>query len=796
MGRKRRKPKREPSKRPRSSHGQTPSPKQVEPDEFEEIGPIRIARFGRITVMQNTMDEAAHAEVMRRAAEDYPIVCEEISTEVATAIEIVSSVHPLDLLRRAYKHLAHSMLGAAPEESKATSEQIIARQLLDYIQKLVCAVGSDEEKPLITDEQYRRLFDLVSQMYHHFKFRFYFDRQAVLRQQSDYDADRDDFSVMSEGLWMLLQGDRHAYHLPIYLRDLLAEHERQLEEAFGVSLEDIDRGVRAIQRSLSTGLFRSFEVLHQVQQQLPDPSEVEGEFDFGQFLEQHGVADPDSPLSTAIESISTFRLFDVPTLTGWPETFARALSVKVGTDSGFVSHAERGGWPTQPSQCDIFPFVEFEGTPYVFNEAHFRDVTYRAIERALLDANPGLRSDWNARQRRTSEALALRLITNVLQGAEVLSSIYYPVLDESTGTSSPAECDGLIIYDNNLLVVEVKGGAFSTKSPAVHPKAHVDALKKLVGDPIEQARRFVRELQARGTVEVSDKRGRVLRTVSDNFDSIALICVTVDQLTNLSPQIEHLRLIGVDSSELPAWPVSLDDLRVITEVLANPIDFMNFIEQRLRAFSSPAVRMIDELDHLGAYLEHNMYAKFAEQADAPMGWHGYCNESDRYYHALFAGVEDPMPPQQEMPPCLRDILDLMARERCAGFVSAGKLLLDGDEESRKALCDMINETKRLQAIQGRPRPASLIGSWPITVFSNTDDAFSVDFSYAKMHACADLQITGGEYRLVLLLDFSQDETLRNVEFELLTPGCGQEIGEDKLRPVRHRLFQARRRQGR
>tara|TARA_R110000744_G_scaffold380561_1_gene502572 strand:+ start:4867 stop:7116 length:2250 start_codon:yes stop_codon:yes gene_type:complete len=738
------------------------------------------------------MTDEQHAEFMKSAADQYPRICQEIGDLVENAMAIVKIVDPLDLLRKGYWGVCESHSKIGPEESSIETEQVVSREMINYVLRLVAGVGSDTVTTPSTEEQFESLQEIVRALYEIFNGPYRLARTAFHKQRTNYDEDFDEFVSRAELLWMFVQGDRHQYHDSIHISDLLVEHEQQLIQTWGVSVEDVVRGVKAIQHSLTLGLGESINRLHQLHEEFIRLSDNHPEKEIDELIREMKLNSDEADLH-AQECFAGYGLFDVKSLTKWPDCFIDVLSISPGKDPKFVEHEQRGGWPNQPSLCFDYPFLKIRGKSYVFNQSLCMDVLYRSIQRALCKSNSKLAEQWNQRQKRTSENLALSLLQNALPNSQRFDSVHYQYLDTETGNMKWAECDGLVIHDNNLIVVEVKAGAFTSKSPSIHYKSHVADLRKLIKEPVVQGRRFVNTLQIQSLIAICDERHNTIDKLANNFDTISIICVTLDQLTDHSPQIEHLRTVGVDASKFPVWPVSIDDLRVVTEIFDSPIRFMHFLQERNRAFSSTSVKIGDELDHAGAYMTHNRYADFAEgfPEQSLSGWGGYRDKIDQFYFDKFMGIDQPRHPIQKLPVQLEAILKTLTEQMKPGYISVGKRLLDGSEDSRQQVCSMIVEMRSLQSIQKRPRPLSALGGWPLTIFANTKDVYMVAIADARLHASADLQLQGETERLLLVLDFGTTGELLNVDFELLTPAIVKDIPETELRPIRHRLFQSR-----
>ncbi|MFN0133702.1 MAG: hypothetical protein ACKVW3_14385 [Phycisphaerales bacterium] len=765
-----------------------------QPDNFLSHGPIEMARFGKRIVIQNAMSPAEHAEYSARAAADYPAICREVTKCVRDALDVVRLVSPLELLRWGYWECIAAFHKIGPEESGHGPEQLVARQLVVYVQKLIVAAGPSGEAPAPTELQLESLRTAVAQLYDLFTGPYYLSRSAYLRQLPDYDSALDEFSVHTEGLWMLVAGDRHAHHDAAHMESLLLAHDASLREVFGIGVTEIVQGVQAIRHTLAFGVNDSLDTLKVAHVEFQKLVKQEPATDLGELLGRVRRGHSDDPvLGNAMDCLFGYGLFDVARITTWPRVFIESLAAAPGTDHQFVSHRDRGGWPTQSSVCAIKPFLFINGSGYVFDQAHCLDVLYRAIEHAVFEARPRLAETWNRRQKETSEALALELLSSRLPKARVLHSVCYKSVNADSDAPQSAECDGLILYDNHLIIVEVKAGRLSRKSPAIHPQAHLNSLKSLIRDPIEQGRRFLQELRANGRLALFTLDKKFIDEITDTFDSVTIACVTLDQLSDHAPMIEHLSHVGVSRGTDPVWPVSIDDLRVITDILRTPIQFMHFVQERLRAFASPHVRMADELDHLGAYLVHSAYVYYAGKIGGEatsLAWHGYRDAIDRYYHDLLVGNTAVLP-SQALPQEIHAINECLASQAKPGHVSAGKWLLNGSSDARADFVAMIHESRRKQRTRGRAQPFSTTGGFRVSLVVNEDGGVGMAWERSREYGCAALQLEREPARLLLALTYSVNGTLSDVSFEIITPATACALGENRLRPVRQRLFQSR-----
>ena len=205
------------------------------------------------------------------------------------------------------------------------------------------------------------------------------------------------------------------------------------------------------------------------------------------------------------------------------------------------------------------------------------------------------------------------------------------------------------MYDDHLFVLEIKAGSFTYTSPADDFDAHLRSLESLVSDPTKQASRFVGYLNSSPQVTVFDGKHReVDRLRRSDWRRVTMCAVSLDPFTELAAQAQHLPKIGVDLGQNPVWSLSIDDLRVYADVFRNPLEFLHYVEHRVKAFGTEQLTLDDELDHLGLYLGHNDYSGMAAETDhdfTKIEFLGYRDSIDRYFSGKLQSDDEPDAPR-------------------------------------------------------------------------------------------------------------------------------------------------------
>lgn len=604
--------------------------KKLIADEGFEIGPLRMMRFGKLNVLQNRMGEDQHAKFMERLASRHHDVCKEIDEIVQRIAVAVAGFSPLPLLHRAYWEYLPSTMGVQ-SEVEVGKEGVEKRFIVEYLQSMICAVAPNiQQSEQATDAEWASLTADIVNLLTKITSEYFISRAAWAKlTDSSYDERREHYSVQAQFHWLGVRGDRYLCHDVPHFRDLLSPHDAQFRKLFGVSADEVIQGIEQIIGKFSRGPRDAFEALDDFRTKTLDAFEkyVDSTDAMGapadlmdEVIQANGWEDwRDRVLGDAIG----YGLFDMEAVTGWPRPLLDCLSWHPGEDSQFLALGPFCGWPLRVLPIWKRPFLKIGDRHYSFGVYPLTDHGYRIFQRILTTLDPAYRETWNALQKDVSESLPLSLLGRLLPGATVYQSVHYQWSTGGyAGKKQWCETDGLLIYDDHLIVVEVKAGAFTQTPPSSDFPAYIDSLDALLRKPSAQTDRFCAYFSSNPRVTIYDSEHSSMGTLEcDTFRVVTRCCVTLDQLTEFAARAENLHELGVNVGSNPVWTVSVDDLRVLADVIDNPLVFCHFLEQRAAAFSSPALQTDDELDHLALYLSHNHYSTYAEdfQFETPIG---------------------------------------------------------------------------------------------------------------------------------------------------------------------------------
>jgi preprotein translocase subunit SecA len=636
-------------------------------------------------------------------------------------------------------------------------------RMIDYVQSVIAAVKPQVYAEDVNDDDWSKLKSDVTTLFHRLTIEYQFCLTAHRRAQDPgLDMELEDFRFRAETLWMNIRGKRYQPHERQALLDILAPHSEVLVKLFGIDATALVGEFDKILSKLTRGLADAVPELQRFQTDTLDRLEAlarEHDTLSVDALKEKLFEDKDLVArgGVVIGEVFGMDLFNVGKNTALPQALLDALSWSSGEDTEFFAPGEFCGWPLRIWPIMRRPFIRLDGQVYCFDIFSLFDNIYRVLQRVVVSLEPSYKDTWNKRQQAVSEELPFTYLARLLPGARIYRPVYYWCAP-SSGRPQRHEADGLVIFDDHLLVVEVKGGAFTYTSPADDLLAYLVSLRNLLQHPARQGSRFVDYLESATEIPIEDtNRNEIGRLRGGDFRHVTVCAVTLDAFTALAARAQRLVSVGVDIGPRAVWPLSIDDLRVYAELFDNPLIFLHFIEQRMRAGRSQHLDLNDEMDHPGLYVVQNNYSQYAANLMAKefhrLSFDGFHTPIDEYFSAVFHG-DPPTLPRQPMPPRLAEIIGLLALSNEPRRAELVSFLLDAAGDFRDDFAAAINRALHENDVLCRARPLSFYGEMAMTLYVWSASAPRLSLS-AERHTQAVMMARGEANRRLVELEYTE-----------------------------------------
>src|SRR5581483_4389842 len=272
------------------------------------------------------------------------------------------------------------------------------------------------------------------------------------------------------------------------------------------------------------------------------------------------------------------------------------------------------------------------------------------------------------------------------------------------GKTKLFETDAIAIFDRYVFIIEDKAGGVT---PAAHRGAIArirEHLENLIADAAKQGFRTRDYVAAQSpAARFRDSSGREVEVPNlASFDGCFVITPTLTPLAHFAARLAVIRQLASLPDAAWPWSVFLNDLRIVSEIIESPAEFVLYLERRLLANETVDIATTDELGYLMYFLRHGMF--FGHEAGVEekqaMVLTGYTVDLDRYYSwkggRRSAGEKPRFNISDEMRAFVRRIEESGEDHRT--FVAASFLALDAD--TRKMVIDSVRDLRAKRAADG------------------------------------------------------------------------------------------------
>ena len=662
------------------------SPSEDDYEAFKGPGFI-MERRGRFLRSMSTLTPTEHADMRRQMSESVPDIESGMAERAQALVKILHSYAPEAMISALW--LRNSPLSPVTD-AEAGDWGTRSHGFVEYVATLYVRDRGDGHETVVPPEIVE---DVQSKVQELFTSTMWLMMARSARRRTgpeDQALEHLRFTTNMNGLFVRYPGFHQ--HLEVVLEGIDAELHHDLREPLGWNLQDAVRLAHAAVELFDDRLNAAADTArHTLQENVPDDlDEVE------RLRWQYGIA---WWLQTEIQSVATFT----------PAELADRAQIDVDRARAFLSSAtspwgscaeDRYLLPHSTPPIGRRPVLDVGDGRYFLPLPQGLLWAVRPLVEDLLkpDGSDEGRTWWQRYEEARSkfaEAHAVSLLAKVLPHAGAFHSLAYPWVKD--GQPVQAELDGLLIADDLAVLVEVKAGEMSQPGRRGAPSMAED-LRKLIGDPHEQALRARAYMQSTDEVDFSLDARRGVRIHSGQLSDFIMVTVTLDALDVFTATLYRLTDLGVIGGRDLPWAVSLLDLAVIAEAIEFPAQFIHFLRRRTRLNELAFVMAHDELDWFGQYLSEGLYFEHllappdSDEAQPLFNYFGYSDALEP--HFLWderSGEERPPLPRQAMPDGMRSLLLELEEAQHQGYLTISSALLDLSSDARGRLFAGIAE---------------------------------------------------------------------------------------------------------
>lgn len=605
------------------------SGKRRAPDEVFSRGPMNAARFGNVTLMKSAWDREEslrfRAQLPELRAEREAVLKQRIQEVVA----LVRKFDPLELLATLFtQNSVHDPTEYA--ESASSAHEYLA----EYVLSLFTATPAPDlafEQP--TESTGAEVVAAVEAVYEEAR------NLILFEPESQANEGLEEFRVQMLLRHLAMRGDSYPEHHVDLFRRLGAPHDPQLRSTCGFSSAELISTFLAIEKQIQKRLDLFLDWMSEVRDLQTETfarlnsegapldyaaSEEEVQRRIQAAVPEEGrrrVEEKHAGLHKTGRELLTIDITD-PEIT---RAVLDACSCGPGDNAAFLTDPV-AGYPTKESIVWTKPIVRIGDAYYCPSPP----VLFRScigVLESLLNRGAYAETYQHGRGE-TLEQMAVEYLRRLLPGAAVGTTLYYP-----TDDGGRAETDAVFLLDRHVFVVEAKAGALTLPARRGAPGRLKRDFGKIIEDAFVQGTRVRNYILGGDEARFEDEAGNVVLTLrKSEIDTIHVINPTLASMNPLGVQLGLAREKGLLSEDTHwPWCIFINDLRIISELIESPSEFVLFLQRRFATNATP-YSAHDELDLLCKFLADGLYHEPAElKGISRLSLHGYTDVLDRWY---------------------------------------------------------------------------------------------------------------------------------------------------------------------
>ncbi len=545
-------------------------------------------------------------------------------------------------------------------EENNQDERWVRSQKIMYLQILFsCIDGSNsntkklEEKDLKIIDKHVEELETITLQY-----------ELVRKQEKELTQEEKDYIIHSEAFknW---SGKRYDIFEVQHHKDLLECLKEEFRATYNFSIDDLCYGIT----KLKNNFYFEFEDSINAVKSLLKKGKVKIDKDGIFNIPMKFGSDNKKQVEEYLENIYTLKLADIQENTKWTKKFLDKFIIEQKEYKKFIDNISIENWNNLLNKIKYRPLIKIENKYYILLEQKFYDNFDKIAIQGICE-NLNLKSqEIRAKYTSNIEMVVMKYFNNILRDKQGYVKNYYSY------NNKILENDILIVYDNNVFIIEVKAGSFTPELASDDLDSHKEALKNLIEKANEQQNSLERCMIENKKVIIYDSNNKKTRNkkveIKINDDTkIFKIIVTAESFNDIEARIDKVKILSLSSNTLV---FCLDDLRVYSEYFAqHPCYFMQYLLQRKKAIGNKNIDLVDELYHLGMWIEYNFYNEHTNEQikyftkenniTEELGIVSICGEDwmkelDAYYNNLWFKKRSIMKPYREIPPEIEKVID-------------------------------------------------------------------------------------------------------------------------------------------
>lgn len=642
---------------------------------------------------------------MKNISKNYPTVEElekNFKNKVIKIINYIKKFSGYDVLSYFYFGYKSSYFQAENRDERwLKSKKILYLQVL-----FSCIDKSSSDYQKLQEKDFEKIEKSLEELE-----KFTFQYESVQNREKELTDEEKDYIMHSESFkdWT---GKRYDIFEVQHHKDLLGCLEKEFKSTYNFKLDDLYNGIYKLKNNFYFKFENSANNLRSLVKKEKIKINKNGTYNIPVDFDQNKK----KKLQEYSNDIFSLELANIQENTKWTTNFIEQFIIDEIEYREFFNNISIENWNSLINKLKYRPLIKIENNYYILLEQKFYDNFDRIAIQGICEELKSKKEEIRAKYTSNVEKVVLGYFNNILNTKQSYIKNFYNY------NKKIIENDILVIYDNNVFIIEVKAGNFTPELAIDDINSHKESLKNLIIKANEQQNSLEKCLIKNRKVIIYDSNNKRTRNKKDEIEinndtRIFKIIITAESFSDIEARIDKVKMLSLSNNTLV---FCLDDLRVYSEYFAkHPCYFIQYLLQRRKAIGNKNIELFDELYHLGMWIEYNFYNEYVneqiksiqEESDETkeigmvlIYGEDWMEELDAYYNSLWFKKSKVSKPFREVPIEIKKVVKFCEENiELENHTYLSTFLLNLNFDTQKQTEKIILQSKQFYQNTRRPK---------------------------------------------------------------------------------------------
>ncbi len=516
---------------------------------------------------------------------------DKINANTKKLIKLIKKFNPYDILSNLFTHTCNKLFLNNDMEKISDKDKVEAQFNIELVYGLIiCIDKNDFENNNLKEISINKIISICEKI-----FKLKHQAMTFISLNSNLNEHNREY-IFDDLLRQDITGKRYMFFENEHHKESLKPIFKYIKEKYQVDEKKILDGIDNLKLNIIYGFRESIDEIEKI----ISNNNIDEIYDINEETKQK--------LQKSFNNIISIEYFNVLRITDWSISFINIFSAEIGEMEFDFNYIDFLSILKIQGIINKKPIIKIEDDYYCIRLTRFLDNFDRILLKRIYKDNDN--------ENKTKSKIEKEFSSNI---EDYTKRIFFKILGENANyyqntfykkNGKTIENDLIIEQDDYLFIIEIKSGSFTPDVAYENISSHMKTIDNLIIKAENQILEIENELKEKGSLTLyksnQKKPEKKALLEANKYKEIFKFIINFEGFNEITARAEKIGIINLNKDIIAC---SIDDLEVYGDFFKNePINFINYITNRVLATRNKLINLNDELDHLGLYLEWGCYS--------------------------------------------------------------------------------------------------------------------------------------------------------------------------------------------